>query len=300
MKFIEREHIDIERWDTLVKTTPGSDVFSLSVYLDHVAENWCIFVDEEYTRGIALPYVVRLGIKLCYTPIFVRYMEWFGLPMDDHRLMVELKHQFQSGRLQTKNKIRTRKLKRRIYQQIDSDLIPETNTQTKRMLSKYERSEISLNWDDDIPAVMKFIRSELPIKVTSLDKKSIDRLENLVHALKEHDLLRMVVASDEDRRLGGLFVVPFNGSMLYLKGAVGKESKDMGVMYGAMQMAIDEAQNEGLHFDFGGSNAEGVKRFNYNLGGEDKKYYVVDWDHTPGWYRFIMKVRNLWKRRRSS
>jgi len=300
MKFVEREHIDTERWDALVKNSPGSDVFSLSVYLDHVAERWCIFVDEEYTRGIALPYVVRLGIKLCYTPIFVRYLEWFGLPMDDYRFMVEMKHQFQSGRLQTKHKIRTRKLKRRIYQQIDFGITPETNTQTKRMLNKYDRSEITLSWEDDITAVMKFIRSELPLKVTSLDKKSIDRLDNLVNALRAEGLLRTIVASDGNRPLGGLFVIPFNGSLLYLKGAVGKEAKDVGVMYGAMQMAIEEAQKEKVHFDFGGSNAEGVKRFNYNLGGEDKKYYVFDWDHTPGWYRFIMKVRNIWKRRRSS
>jgi hypothetical protein len=299
VKFIEREHIDIERWDALVKGTPGSSIFSLSVYLDNTAERWCILVDEEYTRGIALPYVVRLGIKLCYTPIFVRYLEWFGLPMDDHRFMVELKHYFPSGRIQTKHKVRTRKLKRRIYQQIDATVSPEVNSQTKRMLNKYDRSEITLAWEEDIPLVMKYIRSELPLKVTSLDKKSLDRLESLVTALNENGMLRVLVAKDGDRGVGGLFAIPFNGSLLYLKGAMAKDPKEMGVMYGAMQMAIESAQTEGLNFDFGGSNAEGVKRFNYNLGGEDKKYYVVDWDHTPGWYRFIMKVRNVWKRKRS-
>lgn len=299
MNFIEREHIDTEKWDALVRNTPGSDVFSLSVYLDHVAERWCIFVDEEYTRGIALPYVVRLGIKLCYTPIFVRYVEWFGLPMDDHRFMVELKHHFPSGRLQTKNKVRTKRLKRRIYQRIDVSTIPEINSQSKRMLNKYERSEIQLVWENDIQTVIRFIRTELPMKVTSLDKKSIDRLEKLVSALNDQGMLRTVVAKDGDKGVGGLFVIPFNGSFLYLKGAMAKDPKEMGVMYGAMQLAIEEAQKEGVDFDFGGSNAEGVKRFNYNLGGEDRKYYVIDWDNTPTWYRFLMKARNVWKRRRS-
>lgn len=299
MKFIEREHIDIEKWDALVRSTPGSSVFSLSVYLDNVAERWCIFVDDQYTRGIALPYVVRLGIKLCYTPTFVRYLEWFGLPMDDHRFMVEIKHHFPSGRLQTKHKIRTRKLKRRVYQHIDLGMLPESNNQTKRMLNKYERSEVKLAWEDDIPAIMQYIRSELPLKVTSLDKRSIDRLEKLVNALKEQDLLKMIVASDGEQKLGGLFVIPFNGTMLYLKGAVGRNSKEMGVMYGAMQLAIEKARQENFNFDFGGSNAEGVKRFNYNLGGEDQKYYVIDWDRTPRWFRVMMKIRNLWKRKRS-
>jgi len=297
VRYIEREDIDIERWDALVRGTPGSSVFSLSVYLDSVAEHWCIVVDQEYTRGIALPYTVRFRIKQCYTPNFVRYLEWFGMPMDDNRFMLELNHHFSSGKLQTKHKIRSRNLKRRIYQKIDQGVIPEFSNQTKRMLTKFERSEVNLSWDDDIPAVMKYIRSELPLKVLSLDKRALDRLEKLVMALNEQKLLKTVVASDDEQKLGGLFVVYFNGTMLYLKGAVGRGAKDMGVMYGAMHLAIETAQQAQMNFDFGGSNADGVKRFNYNLGGEDQKYYVIGWDRTPRWFQLIMKLRNAWKRR---
>lgn len=78
MKIVEREHIDEESWNQLVDKTVGASFFSYAWYLDATAENWCIVVDDNYTRGIALPYSKRLGLETLYTPIFVRYIEWLG------------------------------------------------------------------------------------------------------------------------------------------------------------------------------------------------------------------------------
>ena len=78
MKIIQREHIDSQKWDALVSSSPYNSVFSLSTYLDSVAENWCVLTDDDYSKGIALPFTIRLGIKVVYTPVFVRYLEWFG------------------------------------------------------------------------------------------------------------------------------------------------------------------------------------------------------------------------------
>ncbi|MEY3237827.1 MAG: hypothetical protein RI883_1928, partial [Bacteroidota bacterium] len=75
MKIIQREHIDTKKWDALVSSSSDNAVFSLSTYLDAVAENWCVLTDDEYSKGIALPFTVRIGIKVIYTPIFVRYLE---------------------------------------------------------------------------------------------------------------------------------------------------------------------------------------------------------------------------------
>ena len=68
MKLIYRNEIDLEKWDALVRSKSDAAVFSLSSYLDAVAENWCVYVDEKYTKGIAVPFTKRLGVKICYTP----------------------------------------------------------------------------------------------------------------------------------------------------------------------------------------------------------------------------------------
>jgi hypothetical protein len=296
LNFIEREHIDIEKWDRLVSTTKGSSVFSMSFYLDAVAENWCILVNEDYTRGMAIPYVVRLKMRCCYTPIFVRYLEWFGPSVDDHRFMAMLKAQFLQGQLNTKQKVRAKKLKRKVFQVIQPVSESDANSQTKRMLNKFGKSSLELTWGDDLSMIMHHIRRELPQKVHSLNKASLDRLGVLVSVLQEKKMLQMLTVREKGRGVGGIFVVEFNGSLLYLKGAMNKDTKDMGGMYAAMQEAIDLSQTKQLLFDFGGSNAEGVKRFNTNLGGQDSKYYAISWDNLPTWFQIVMKIRGLWKK----
>ncbi len=296
MNFIEREHIDIEKWDRLVSTTKGSSVFSMSFYLDAVAENWCILVNEDYTRGMAIPYVVRLKMRCCYTPIFVRYLEWFGPSVDDHRFMAMLKAQFRQGQLNTKQKVRAKKLKRKVFQVIPPISESDANSQTKRMLNKFGKSSLELTWGDDLSMIMHHIRRELPQKVHSLNKASLDRLGVLVSVLQEKKMIQMLTVREKGRGVGGIFVVEFNGSLLYLKGAMNKDTKDMGGMYAAMQEAIDLSQIKQLLFDFGGSNAEGVKRFNTNLGGQDSKYYAISWDNLPTWFQIVMKIRGLWKK----
>jgi hypothetical protein len=296
LNFIQREHIDIEKWDRLVSTTKGSSVFSMSFYLDAVAENWCILVNEDYTRGMAIPYVVRLKQRCCYTPIFVRYLEWFGPTMDDHRFMALLKTNFRQGQLNTKQKVRAKKLKRKVFQVIPPVSESDANSQTKRMLNKFGKSSLELTWGDDLSMIMHHIRRELPQKVHSLNRASLDRLGVLVSVLQEKKILQMLTVREKGRGVGGIFVVEFNGSLLYLKGAMNKDIKDMGGMYAAMQEAIDLSQSKQLLFDFGGSNAEGVKRFNTNLGGQDSKYYAISWDNLPTWFQIVMKIRGLWKK----
>jgi hypothetical protein len=296
MKFIERDLIDTEKWDALVSNSKDSSIFSMSFYLDIVADNWCIFVDEDYTRGIALPYQVSLGIKCCYTPPFVRYLEWCGQSMDDFRFMTELKHYFPAGRLHTKHKIRTRKLKRWVYQKIDSIAQTEYSPQTLRIFEKFERSELDLNWDINQDLLMHQIRSESGLKAHSLNRKTISVLDKLIQELNHKGFLKTLVVSDSSTFHGGVFLISFNDMLMQLRHSFSRNAKEMGASYGVLQHAICEAHERGLVFDFGGSNAESVKRTHYNLGGEDAKYYVTHWDRSPSWHKFLVRVKNLFLR----
>lgn len=78
MQLVNRSEIDVKKWDQLVDNTAGVGFFSYSWYLDHIAENWAAIVDDDYTKGIAVPFTVRMGVKVAYTPIFVSYVEWLG------------------------------------------------------------------------------------------------------------------------------------------------------------------------------------------------------------------------------
>lgn len=297
MKIIDRENIEIEKWDALVKSNPENSVFSLSAYLDAVAENWCIYVDAEYSRGIALPFTIRLGVKTCYTPIFVRYLEWFGEKSIDGKALLEiLKKEFPQGHFSCKD-LHTETTEKLIFQAISKDQVPVFGSQAKRMFAKFEKSKMAIDLSNEEKQIMQHIYAELPKKVASLNSTSLPKLEKLIIALKTLDLLETIVVKDKEELVGGLFLVEFNNSVLYLKGAFTPESKKEGGMYAAMKTAVTLAKQKGLNFDFGGSRVEGVRRFNVNLGGEDIMYFSFQWDNSPIWFKVLKKAKQTWKKK---
>ncbi len=298
MKIIQREHIDTKKWDALVSSSSDNAVFSLSTYLDAVAENWCVLTDDDYSKGIALPFTVRLGIKVIYTPIFVRYLEWFGVEIEKlESIKTIIQNEFQQGQLSSTLSFENKKSEDFIFQISEIQEEQVINSQSKRMLSKFEKADFTIQLDADEEEIIKIIKAELPQKVKSLNDKSLTSLEALVKSLKKDQLLKVVAVRKENTVVGGLFLVEFNHSLLYLKGAFTPDSKKEGAMYGVMQYVIELAKAQNKRFDFGGSRVEGVRRFNVNLGGKDVTYHSFEWDNSPLWFKILKRAKTAWKRK---
>ncbi len=298
MKIIQREHIDIQKWNELVSSSPCNSVFSLSNYLDAVAENWCVLTDDDYSKGIALPYTVRLGIKVVYTPIFVRYLEWFGDEIENlETIKAIIQNEFQQGQLNSNINFENKNSDEFIFQISEIQEEQVINSQAKRMLSKFDKAGFEVDLNSGVEEILKIINSELPQKVSSLNDKSLTSLYVLVKSLKNNQLLKVVAVKRENTIVGGLFLVEFNQSLLYLKGAFTPDSKKEGAMYGVMQYAIELAKAQNKRFDFGGSRVEGVRRFNVNLGGKDVTYHSFEWDNSPLWFKIVKRAKTAWKRK---
>jgi len=298
VKLVYRNEIDLEKWDALVCSKADAAVFSLSSYLDAVAENWCIYVDEKYSKGIAVPFTIRLGVKICYTPKFITYLEWFGAQKSDFsEVTTVLKGHFSQGFFSVLTAQESNSSDPFVCQVIplDSEII--YNSQANRMFSKFEKTQLKLQFLQEENTILKIIEQELPAKVASLDAKALDSLAVLLSALKKEGLLKTLAVTENGEVVGGLFLVDFNHSVLYLKGAFTKESKKNGAMYGAMKFFIEKTRSEGKLVDFGGSRVEGVKRFNANLGGSDRIYSYYEWNHAPIWFNWLKSLKNLVKRR---
>lgn len=294
LKIIERANIDTNKWDNLVTSKVNQSIFSKSIYLDVVSENWCIITDEAYSCGIAVPYTIRLGIKCFTTPIFVRYLEWFG-QQDNWKYAQELiEKSFSGGAVHvTENLVTDQNL--RYYQVINGER--KLATQAKRMLSKSKHVNIEFGKDSDLTQILNIIASELPGRISTLNKHNIELLKSLVLSLTQQGYVKSLVIKNEQTVVAGILLIEFNGILLYLKGASLPEYKKMGAMYRLMHQAIAYAEQKGLQFDFGGSSAEGVRRFNLNLGGVDKVYGVFHSDNTPLWFKELKRLKNLWTKK---
>ena len=105
-----------------------------------------------------------------------------------------------------------------------------------------------------------------------------------------------VFSVENDVILGGVVCFEFNNRLLYVKGAVDTKTRSNGGMYLAMNAAIEYAHVNNFVFDFGGSNLDGVKTFNYNLGGKDQNYTMNILDSGPVWFKWIKQLKHRFVR----
>lgn len=284
MKMIERENIDVKKWDELVAAS-SDDFFSFSWYLDALADNWCVLANEDYSKGIAIPYTLKAGVKLAYIPVFSRYVEWLG------EGELDLQQLFSQGFKGYDLRIKGHPEKgssTAVYQKINVEEDRVIGSQAKRMLKKAEKSNFEVVISTNVDFAFELIQSELKGKFKGVNDLAVERLEALCYSAVKSGFLK--VFSIEDT--GAIICLESKQKMLYLKGTATEEGKKHGAMYYLMDHAIQYAQGQELIFDFGGSNVEGVKRFNQNLGGKDVAYSVYRDDRSPFWYKMLRKLKH--------
>lgn len=288
MKIIERSNIDVVKWDALVGSSVDACFFSFSWYLDAVAENWCVLVDENYSNGIALPYSKRAGVEVLYSPIFGRYCEVFGeISKEDVEL---IRSRFKIIEFACRQSIFDSN-EDKIHQVIIDFESRELGSQAKRSLKKAEKSGLQIKVSEDFAFVFDRVKGELNHKFTGITEKSLAALEQLFANAQKAEVIKVfnVVGTET---LGGIVCLESRHQLLYLKGAVDDKTKSNGGMYLALESAIEYAKKNKLKFDFGGSNIDGVKRFNCNLGGTDQPYFLHIENNGPVWFKIASKIKS--------
>ena len=292
LKIVERKDLNVQKWDELVGRTSESAVFSYSFYLDAVAENWCVLVDDDFKVGVALPYTVRAKQKILYTPIFVSYLEVLGSIDTSLHLKKIILKKFKTSEIEFKQAILGTPQEVFITQFLNTE--SKRKGQVNRMLNKSKRADLVViptqEWED----VFSILSSELKGKFSGMTESSLKRLKKAYSSAQKHNLLKTFEIRKGNECVGGVICIEKNGHLLYSKGASRSEVRDEGAMYAAIDAAIDYALEHNLKFDFGGSRVEGVRRFNHAFGGEDLEYCSYRIDKSPAWFKWVRRLKKRW------
>ena len=291
MKIVERADLKTDLWDELVHHSDDSAIFSLSFYLDAVAENWCVLVDETYSKGIALPYTIRLNVKTLYTPIYLMYVEWLGADLPKE-LITLLQKSFAVGDICMKDKLMDPNRKEYVRQEL---IESKYNDQTKRALKRFEKSGLQLVKGKLENDVLTIIESELPAKIASLDKQAILSLNKLVSVIAQNNMLSSYAILENNHFVGGILSMQFKNRIIYLKGAFTESAKKSGGMFKCISTLIEEASITQNIIDFGGSRVENVRKFNMNFGAVDRVYYNYSWNTAPFHFKVLKRLKNALK-----
>lgn len=286
MKLVGRENIDIQKWDALVKRS-SDDFFSYSWYLDALSDNWCVITNEECSKGIAIPFTSKLGVNLGYIPVFSRYTEWLG-PEPELNAVQLIKSNFKGYDLRCKQQLGLESERLNVHQEIREGSERKLGSQAKRMLKKAEKKEYHILESGDYQFALNLIEDELSGKFKGVDQNAVDRLRELCNKALDQEALKVFTIEG----VGAIICLVSNKKTLYLKGTATEDGKKNGAMYHLMNHAIEFSQKNNSVFDFGGSNVDGVKQFNHNLGGKDVEYFAYSKDSSPFWYKLLRKLKH--------
>ncbi len=288
MKFLAINNETLQWWDSLCKQH-SAPVFAYSFYWKSLADQAVICVNEKMNGGIVIPLITKAGIQQVYTPNFYRYSSWIGVEPSNPDWKKILIEQYKVGHFHLESSTGSR-----CFQQIDWNEDWVMNSQAKRMVKKAKDMEIVVS--EDFNAVFSFVRHELGEKISSIAASDWSRLENMLVEAKRTGHLEILELVANGQLEGGLLLLHTPTRTLYLKGTVTAEAKTKGGMYYLMDYAIQTARTQQRTFDFGGSNAEGVKQFNHNLGGKDTFYEVLEWNNAPLWWRIARGIKKRLKK----
>ncbi|MFK7787394.1 MAG: hypothetical protein AB8B56_19880 [Crocinitomicaceae bacterium] len=291
VQLIERNELDVQRWDELVERTKDASLFSHSFYLDAVAENWCVLVDDDYSVGLALPYSIRARRKILYTPIFVSYLEVLG--SKETQLFEDIiRKKFKTIEIEFKQEVLGEATDVFVTQFLNPE--KKRKGQVNRMLNKSKRAGYEIRQTENWVTVFDMLYGQLNGKFSGMTDTSLTRLKNAYAKANDKVLLRTFEILEGGTSQGGIICLEKNGSLLYSKGACPNEVRDQGGMYAVIDAAIHYANEKKLSFDFGGSRVEGVRRFNHAFGGEDLEYFSYRIDRSPRWFRWVRRMKKRW------
>ena len=277
-----------KQWDQLVANS-GASVFSESRYLNALLGEWVILYNEDRSGGMVCPFVIKLGRKILINPIYHQFSEWVGKGELTDEGITFLKSEFSVSQLFFRNDgfFENCHIIKRKHQIIESNEFL-MNSLSKRMLKKSLVYEIRSN--DEISLIYKQVDNDLIGRVQGMNKENVKHLKKLVESFKGNGLHSFCVYKN-DAFAGGIWVLENANSWMYLKGSVTEIAKKEGAMYLLLSSAINQALSKNKTFDFGGSNAESVRRFNLNLGGKDVDYVQLLWNSAPWWWNLLRSLK---------
>ena len=296
MQLIHKSEINREKWDALVINSPKATIYNQSLFLDVLAENWMLLINNDYSAGLPIPFTIRAGVKGIYTPNFCREFSFIGFAnLSDSEITQSiqlLENEFKFCSLNLVENYFQGQVEQKVFQQLSSK--QPLNSQAKLSCKKFEKSGLILE-KTIVDTVLPIVSEELAAKVKSLRKIDLDRFEQMIHSLPTDQLLVLGV-KDENQWLGGLIFIHWKSKLHYIKGGAKELAKNDGAMFAMMNNMINYAIENQLELDFGGSNVEGVKRFNKSFGATDQQYFEWKWNHSPKWFSLLQKLKSRFKK----
>lgn len=302
LRLLTYDEIDIARWDAAVRSSYNSAVYGMSWYLDACFPGWCGLVYGDYEQVMCVPLKQKLGVSHALQPLFVQQAGIFSQtalkPADVKRFLTYLDKKI--GKVQLYLTPQCTGLAQGFETQVRYSqfvsLVPPMDEirkaysdNVRRNIKKAGKAGVDVRYSDGFETVVAQFKNQSGSHVGQIGGEGFERLGALLSNLQLHThcLVPQVLDADGNLLYAAFFSV-FEKTVLYVKGAGTEMAKNTGAGHWMMDHMMQTFQVEGCTlFDFGGANAENVRKFNRQFGGGEFEYLCFNGGYLPSFLRKI-------------
>lgn len=300
--YLQRNKIDIKKWDQAIDQAANGLVYAYSWYLDIVCNgDWDALVDEDYNWVMPLPWRKRFGIKYIYQPFCTPQLGVFGKSLPNDSCV----QQFQDA-IPNSFKLIDQKVNRAhashlvafksehnsyyldlrgTYEEIQKGY----NTHTGRSLRKAKKQVLDIRSDISPKEVLFLFKNNKGLELKDISDHDYSLLLSVLEkSATELECSSLGVFNDRNECIAAACFVFSHQNIYFLLSAVNEEGKEKRAMYFLLDQFFSQHHSKGLIFDFEGSDIPGLARFYSGFGAVPKSYKRIYQNKLPAiikWFK---------------
>lgn len=298
IKFLNRDEIDIVKWDNCIIQAGNGLIYARSFYLDKMAENWSALVKGDYGEVMPLPWNRKFGFNYLYQPYFTKTLGVFRkentlFEISSFLRAIPDKYKYWDIDLNENNFVTGENENDKLSQYSRTNhFLPLDNAYNiisqqykrlaKRMLRKATSCQLQITRAVKPEVIIQSYRKNYAKKNTSITESIYIRLIECTQAAFENNLAETYLALSPTDEILAYYIILKDQNFIYsLIGGSNEEGKHSGAFYLLTDEIIKDHAGSGKIFRFEGSDIPGISFFDALFGSHPVTYPHVLMNRLP-------------------
>ena len=292
--YLTHKEIDFEKYDRCIDLSLNGMVYAYSWYLDMVADDWDLLVEDDYKAVMPLPRRKKFGIHYVYQPFFVQQLGVFSVMSATSEVCQDFLHaipnhfRYIDTNLNTHNKISekgafsTRNLP---TYELDisfpyGQLRSEYSSNTSRNLNKAKKSDLFIARHGRPETIIETFRKNRGKTLKSFSERDYQVLKHLIYSGIHRGMITIYSAYTRENNFcaGVIFYRSHNKVILLFSGS-DQAVRENGAMFLLVDAFIKDHARQQLVLDFEGSSDKNLARFYSGFGSKECVFLQIRMNH---------------------
>lgn len=299
IKILDRNQIDIAKWDKCIDDAKNGLIYAYSWYLDITAKKkWKAIVSDNYEFVMPFAEQSKYFIKYIYQPFFTQQLGVFSEKeiTEDVVVMflnfISKKYRFINANLNYANFTNNFNLQAKdnfeLYlNKTYNELYKQYNKNAKTYYKKASKEDLSISFSDSPEKIIELKRNKPTI---NLNTENLNLLLKLLQKGKEKNVCKIYSLRNKNNELISAFYFMFSHKRAYyIFSESNEEGRKKFASFYLMNQFINDFAEKNITLDFEGSMIPGVARFFKSWGATNKPYYNFKQNKLPLFLRTLKK-----------